>query len=222
MPTEELLDIGEFATPNTWQREMIRQDFDPMATTVEALVEFCERQERVENTTENYSKPKGKKMKSEEENIPKKNRNKNPKYCSYCEMTNHNTSDCSHVKRFKRFRDKGEGNNDRQWKKSRYSWKRKDAEKESSDIKKKFSLTKEQINTMVEKAVARQQEKLKVGLKRKAENYAFEKELEELAMPDDFSLGQEIESINSKVEEIDIDDVDEGKESDDSSESSDE
>jgi hypothetical protein len=46
---EEVLDILEFATPNGWQREMVRQGFDASQATDQDLVEFCERLEFYEN-----------------------------------------------------------------------------------------------------------------------------------------------------------------------------
>ena len=48
MDDSELLDIGEFAIPSSWQRQMILQDVDPLQGTIQNLVDFCERMERTE------------------------------------------------------------------------------------------------------------------------------------------------------------------------------
>jgi len=39
---DELLDILEFGCPNSWQRQMMLQNFDPMDHTVQEFVQFCE------------------------------------------------------------------------------------------------------------------------------------------------------------------------------------
>jgi hypothetical protein len=45
---DELKDLLEFGVPNSWQRAMILQDFDPLQHTVAEFVQFCERLEQVE------------------------------------------------------------------------------------------------------------------------------------------------------------------------------
>jgi hypothetical protein len=59
---EELIDILAFGVPNTWTREMVRLDFDPAReeTTIQDLVEFCERQEFIEAVNEGDKKPAAK------------------------------------------------------------------------------------------------------------------------------------------------------------------
>ena len=77
LPNEELLDIGEYGIPNAWQREMIRQDYDPIENTVSDLVNFCERMERTED------KPEQKKR--SRENDDKVNRKKSKPSGMWCE-----------------------------------------------------------------------------------------------------------------------------------------
>jgi hypothetical protein len=92
LPNDEILDIGEFAMPNSWQQEMTRQDFDPQDVDINALVAFCERMEATEEAPP--------KMKNESEKIPKKSkraRTEGSKWCEYCDMNNHNTKDCGHL-----------------------------------------------------------------------------------------------------------------------------
>jgi len=49
LTTNELIDILLFGTPKSWQREMDRQGFDPLAKTVTEVVEFMERIEMSED-----------------------------------------------------------------------------------------------------------------------------------------------------------------------------
>lgn len=69
LPDDELVDVIEFGVPNSWQRNMILQDFDPLQHTVAELVSFCERLEQVEqaegvtNANANADKGKTKKKK---------------------------------------------------------------------------------------------------------------------------------------------------------------
>ena len=61
LPEDELLDILEFGMPNSWQRAMTLQDFDPVEHTVSEFVSFCERLEATDT----------------EDVIPKKKEDKN-------------------------------------------------------------------------------------------------------------------------------------------------
>ena len=45
LPEDEILDLLEFGIPNTWQKAMLLQDFDPQVHTVNDFVQFCERLE---------------------------------------------------------------------------------------------------------------------------------------------------------------------------------
>ena len=49
-PTEELVDLLEFPVPNSWQKAMILQNFDPSQKMVQEFVQFCERLEQVDST----------------------------------------------------------------------------------------------------------------------------------------------------------------------------
>ena len=42
-------DLLEFGIPNTWQKAMLLQDFDPQVHTVNDFVQFCERLETMVN-----------------------------------------------------------------------------------------------------------------------------------------------------------------------------
>lgn len=174
LPNDEILDLGEYATPNTWQREMIRQDYDPMANSVNDLVNFCERMERTEDPDANEQKAKTGKTKSTEDKIPKKGDNR-PKgmWCSWCDMNNHTTDDCRHVKNMKR---RQAQQSYPEGKRRKYSWSRKEQEKK--DQKKPYEpvVTKEQVNAMVDRAIKRYNKDIGfTGMKRKvAENFQIE------------------------------------------------
>jgi len=71
LSNDELIDILLFGTPKSWQREMDRQGFDPLASTPAQVVEFMERIEMSEDfdsdkktTTVAQGKGKGKKKAS--------------------------------------------------------------------------------------------------------------------------------------------------------------
>lgn len=67
---DELLDVLEFGCPNSWQRQMLLQDFDPVGHTVQEFVRFCERVE----ATEDKPEPKKKNSKSDNGSGAKKAR----------------------------------------------------------------------------------------------------------------------------------------------------
>ena len=50
LPDDEIVDLLEFGVPNSWQKAMILQDFDPLQKTVREFIQFCERLEQVEHT----------------------------------------------------------------------------------------------------------------------------------------------------------------------------
>jgi len=50
---DEIINILLFGTPKSWQREMDRQGFDPLAKTVTEVVEFMERIEMSEDFDSN-------------------------------------------------------------------------------------------------------------------------------------------------------------------------
>ena len=184
LPQEEILDIGEFATPSRWQREMIIQDFNPVENDVAALVNFCERMERTEESDGTAVKKTS--TKEVDFKIPKKRKsypsnNKGlihaEKWCAYCEMDNHSTSECQHIKRLRE---------EREQKRRKMTWKR--TEQKSYD-KKNYS--KEQLNTIIGEAVKQQVNAMfKSNKKRKAESFAInvdsdsEDEVEELNVAD--------------------------------------
>ena len=43
LPQDELVDIGEFAIPMSWQKQMVLQGFEPSEHDTSDLVDFCDR-----------------------------------------------------------------------------------------------------------------------------------------------------------------------------------
>ena len=108
LPTDEMLDSLEFGSPNAWQREMIRQDYDPTTGSLQDFVEFCERQETTEdllprglkkaNTNQNQSnngndKGKGKCNNNSSGNDSSK-RHKGNRDCLFHGPNTHPTDQC--------------------------------------------------------------------------------------------------------------------------------
>jgi hypothetical protein len=109
LTNEEVLDILEFAIPNTWQKSMVLQGFDPLIHTVSEFVSFCERHEFTEGTLDN-SKEKGAKPKANSKsgsNDAKwhakssveavKKRKSTEKFCDLHQKFGHSTSECKVV-----------------------------------------------------------------------------------------------------------------------------
>jgi hypothetical protein len=55
---EELIDILEFGVPNSWQKNMVLQGFDPLIHTPSEFVAFCERHEFTEGNLDNSENKK--------------------------------------------------------------------------------------------------------------------------------------------------------------------
>ena len=148
IPLDEILDLGEFATPARWQREMTVQNFDPIATgTVQGLVQFCERMERTEEPVTTTTK------KSSTGRIPKKNKAETKgMWCPICQMNNHNLEDCRTLKRLRKERNEAKSDQPPSKRYKSNSWKRSN---EGNDYKNRFKPTEEQIKMMVDKALAR-------------------------------------------------------------------
>ena len=91
LSSDELLDILLFGTPNSWQKEMERQGFDPITKNLDEVVTFMEQVEATEDF-EPDAKPKAK-------NTGKKPAAK-PKepgevlYCLFHGKGNHSTDEC--------------------------------------------------------------------------------------------------------------------------------
>jgi hypothetical protein len=111
----EIMDILEFGVPNSWQKNMVMQGFDPMIHTTAEFVCFCERHEFTEGTLDNSedknkAKPKASSKSSSndgksrakpsvEANPNNKNKRKaaSDKWCDLHQTYGHDTSECKVV-----------------------------------------------------------------------------------------------------------------------------
>jgi hypothetical protein len=116
---DELLDLLEYGSPNSWQKEMVKQGFDVTNATIQTFCEFCERQEICEATNpHNPSKTKndnnhpdkfqkgknGKKSfkrkdQASDDGFKTRKKSKNSFYClQHGENSTHNTNKCDYIK----------------------------------------------------------------------------------------------------------------------------
>jgi hypothetical protein len=109
---DEIMDIAEYGVPNTWQKTMVLQGFNPVDNTPAAFIEFCERLEFAEGSNSNQemkSQSDSKNAKKggplhaktpERGNKKRKNNETEPEY--YCRLhgpnTSHNTAECKNLK----------------------------------------------------------------------------------------------------------------------------
>ena len=107
---QEIMDILEFGVPNSWQKNMVMQGFDPVTSTTNEFVAFCERHEFTEgtldNSDENKAKPKtslksssndGKSRAKSSTEANKKRKNYDEKWCELHQTFGHDTSECKVV-----------------------------------------------------------------------------------------------------------------------------
>ena len=106
LPSDELMDIAEYAVPSTWQRTMLMHNFDPTIHTPQDFIEFCERIEFAEGTDNKESKTqtdsKNRKdglfrAKSSERGTSttdNRKHRKTGKWCVLHETDSHETSEC--------------------------------------------------------------------------------------------------------------------------------
>ena len=115
LSSDDLLEILEFAIPNTWQKHMVLYNFTPSEHTASEFVEFCERIEFIEQLSPNGSQngkkgassqadPKGSNKRghqrgaksSDEAKTPDRSgkRQKASKYCPLHDSDSHDISEC--------------------------------------------------------------------------------------------------------------------------------
>ena len=159
---DELLDILLFGTPKSWQRDMEKQQFDPLEHTMTDVVEYMEGLEAAEQwdpVKNNDKKPAAKKTgKSSATNNGSKN-------CMLHGRGNHTTEECKTLQReAKKLKDRNEGSTDS---KPSGGYGNKTWNRKASDAKKQ---TKSDLAAFVQKEIAK-------GVKKaaKAELKAFEK-----------------------------------------------
>lgn len=199
LPEDEILDLLEFGLPNTWQKNMVLQDFDPLASNIAAFVAFCERMEQFEaadgSAPNKQSKQKtasnGQGSKDSASSVSKKRRrtdygrSEEGAEGRVCMLhgPGHSTDECKVLKD--------------QAKKLKANWSAQHPQK-----KKSFQ-QKQELNAMVSNAIAKVfKAKSQKKRKAKAEEANMMDEFEMLSLSDsDASLGAEFDDDLNEVEE---------------------
>ena len=148
LATDELLDLLEFAVPNTWQKQFWLQGFDPIEHSVTEFTQFCERLEFTE--TLHAETHAVKKRPRANQDLKGRNSNskqriadnaqsggKSNKWCEYHQTSTHNTGECKVLLA--------------QARKMRGAWNNR-SERGNNQARAE-SNNDEQLNTMVSKAV---------------------------------------------------------------------
>ena len=154
LSNDELIDILLFGTPKSWQREMDRQGFDPLASTPADVVDFMERIEMSEDfdsdkktTTFAQGKGKGKKKASYAKGSSDA---EGSKHCML--HGNNNTHDTSECKTLMAQAKKLKSNNgaNQKGKGGNKSWKNK-AKDETNDSKKELAALIKKATEVIKK-----------------------------------------------------------------------
>ena len=152
LPEEEVLDILEFGVPNSWQKNMVLQGFEPLNHTPSEFVAFCERHEFTEgsldNSEQNVAKPKPSPKggddrksgaKSSAEAHSNKKRKNTEKWCDLHQTSGHDTSECKVVQA--------------QIQKMRQSWEPVRHSKGKTDYSKKGDKDKKELMSLVKEGI---------------------------------------------------------------------
>jgi hypothetical protein len=167
LTNEEIVDILEFAVPNSWQKSMVLQGFDPLIHTVSEFVSFCERHEFTEGTLDN-SKEKGAKPKTisksgsngakwrAKSSVEAKTKSKTTeKFCDLHQQFGHSTSECKVVQgQIQRMRSSWESIHPSQKGKRTFtSFNKQNNQKEFAGNNSKKTANKESVMTLVKESM---------------------------------------------------------------------
>jgi len=206
LPPDELVDIGEFAIPLTWQKEMVLQGFEPAEHDTSDLVDFCDRFEGAEAFDEDKKSEAKRKSKDDGDVVPrKKSRRKNDDvWCDICKMNNHNTQDCNFLKKARSFKEANRSEKKRAW----------EEKKQSGQKPKEQMYTMKDVKSMMGKFSSRwrKAEKQKAKKQEELQNIKEDPDAEfftsEDESNDDSSANQSVASVLN-VTEADKDLIDE-------------
>ena len=166
LSNEEIVDILEFAVPNSWQKSMVLQGFDPLIHTVSEFVSFCERHEYTEGTLDN-TKETGAKPKTSSKSGPTdakwrakssveaiKKHKSTEKFCDLHQQFGHSTTECKVVQgQIQRMRSSWETVRPSQYKKSNFSKDNNDKNSKRDFSSHKKNASKETVMSLVKESV---------------------------------------------------------------------
>ena len=148
---DEIVEIIDRAKPDDWHIAMLSANIDPSNMDLDMALEYYERLEimdaiKKKQTTSNTanSAPRGNTKRDRSTNDKTHSKAPNSgkkKWCSECDMDNHNTVDCSHVKRKKRARQLAKEGGNKNRSTDRSSWPKK-ATEEVNSLKKALAASK--------------------------------------------------------------------------------
>ena len=195
LTADELTEILLYGTPKSWQREMDRQGFDPLAQTYNEVIAFMERIEESEDPQMLDKKPSAKKGNGKSDWKSNNNNKKSgSKHCLLHGDCGHSTDECRHLQNQAKKLKEGHSP-DRTSSNGKFgnkSWSRKSAEAKTASTK--------EINAFIKKAIAKgvAKELHSAERKRKAEESSSGED-EELHMVDlaDFNY-EEMENLRIK------------------------
>ena len=156
---DEIVDIVLYGVPKSWINKMDEHNFDPLAHSLEELINFCERLESAEQlergAAEHKQPSNGKKSSTKKFKTSRGNPDSGSgKWCHYHETDTHNTADCETLKRLKS-REKN-GNSSTGPSKNK-TWKRKADDAKSYSKKELSAIGKKAAKSAIKKAKARVQ-----------------------------------------------------------------
>ena len=178
---DEMIDILLYATPKSWQREMERQGFDPLAHSPKEVVTFMEQIEASE-LFENNSKPPAKSPKTGKSNSPNNGKSSGQKNCLIHGHCGHSSDECKVLQAKAKEVKSGPGNNKGKWSEKAKAYKKKG---------------EQEANSFFKKAVAEgvKKELASIEKKRSAEALAFDKDDDDLKEfnLENMSIGTEVD-----------------------------
>ena len=146
MSQDEMVEIILNGIPNSWVKEMDKQNFDPEVRTQQELIDFCERMESSEerpdtsNNNRNDSQ-NGSRKKTKTGSVTHKK--STGKWCVFHETDTHDTSEC----RQKKFHGQNDDGTQKKSDKSGHSGNK------SSNYKKGQYLPRKEVNAIVKQAI---------------------------------------------------------------------
>ena len=185
---DEMLDILLFGTPKSWQREMDRQEYDPMTKTPTEVVDFMERIEQSEETEgKKLNQASGNKAKGKTSQGGSKSKTgTGSSYCLLHGNCSHTTNDChalkEQAKRLKTNSDTG---------KSKGKFSNKTWTKKADDTNKQ---SQKELNALVKKHLKKELN----ALTKKRKNDSEEEE----------NLANELAAIDAQLKDFNYSDMD--------------